>query len=167
MVKINEIIDFLATQYYYIEYCIDTSMYSDLDIVLKLSRSDAKLLKKYIEFGIDINAVDVKDGGTALHITSWLGNKIAVENLIENNINVNKKCLKDLAALDVALLSEQSEIASYLIEKGAYISPLSFCIIELGLSSECKKFLQPEALPYSEHEVKILVSVTDMQAIDH
>ena len=130
-----------STNLYYLDYWLDTSFASDVDIIFKTSIDDANRLKKYVEFGMDINAAD-KDGITALHLASFFGNKKSAENLINNNIDINKTENKGLTALDIALLGKHSEFSLYLQNKGAYKSKLSCCIIEHSpYLKKCEQFL--------------------------
>lgn len=95
---------------------------------------DIKFIKKLIEYGADVNAIEVgkrREGnstrGTPLIYASGSGNLEFVKILVENGADINYMNEYDRTALAEAAMLDNFDIVLYLLEKGAdYTRPIFY-----------------------------------------
>lgn len=95
---------------------------------------DIKFIKKLIEYGANVNAIEVgerREGnstrGTPLIYASGSGNLEFVKILVENGADINYMNEYDRTALAEAVMLDNFDIVLYLLEKGAdYTRPIFY-----------------------------------------
>ena len=133
---------------------VQLDLISDIKInhseLLQLSETEKnrliKLLKLLIEYKVNVNYKDNKEGNTILMLAVQFNYFNFVKLFVENGAKINEKSNQGSTALILAVITNNYEITEYLIEKGADVNiyeiyDILTLAITYGTSNEIIKLL--------------------------
>ncbi len=98
-----------------------------ISLYLAVQRGDIDQLDRHIHWGSDINQAD-PDGDRPVHVLSERGNIVAVKQLLRAGAEINVRDRAGYTALQRALFSGRTQLASVLVDAGAEFDPSTLLI---------------------------------------